>query len=385
MPKFHQSIFFIMLLLISPIIAKASETPTPTITPPIQVIAPEGNCIANVGEKLEIMIVAQEGLDIVSISALCDAKGIGMTQTKPYTIKWDTSNYSPGDYTIRVFAYLKSGEKLSAKPVVVSLVASKASSVTTTISSAIVKEGTPVMLQTTEKMVSGATTKGSAVRYKVIRDVVGSEGQVLIPYGASAYGKVITSTPRGMFGRAGKIEFNIESVQGAGETLIPLRASQDATGASNGGAVVMTTLFLSVLGVFINGRDAVIPEGTMITAFVDHDTPIARPLPPQHGESKNDNLEIVTILSPADKASFREGSKVEIACNIFPPIDIAAVKIFLNDKLLNEQNTASKSFVWDTSKYAPGDYQICVEASFNNGKVVKSSPIKVTVRRKVTF
>ncbi|MDD2486349.1 MAG: Ig-like domain-containing protein [bacterium] len=385
MSKFHQSIFSIILLLISPMIAKAAESPTPTATPPIQVIAPEENCIANVGESLEIMIIAQDGLDIVSVSALCDAKGIGMTQTKPYTIKWDTSNYSPGDYTIRVFAYLKSGEKLSAKPVVVSLVASKGLSAMTTAPLAVVKEGTPVMLQTTAKMVSGETAKGSSVRYKVIRDVVGSSGQVLIPYGASAYGKVITSTPRGMFGKAGKIEFNIESVQGAGETLIPLRASQDATGTSNGGAVVVTTLFLSVLGVFINGRDAVIPEGTMITAFVDHDTPIARPLPPNPGGSKSGSLEMITILSPADKASIREGSKVTIACNIFPPTDVATVKIFLNDELLNEQNNAPRSFVWDTSKYGPGEYQIYMEASFNNGKVVKSSPIKVTVRRKVPF
>ena len=135
-------------------------------------------------------------------------------------------------------------------------------------------ERTTVKLRTTQNLTSGKVKTGGAVSYTVGEDVKDSQGRVLIKYGAHASGKVTKSSGRGMFGKNGKLEFTVESVEAVDGTQVPLRSSIENSGKNNTGAVIVAALLLTVLAVFINGHDITVKEGTEIMAYVDHDTMI---------------------------------------------------------------------------------------------------------------
>ena len=98
-----------------------------------------------------------------------------------------------------------------------------------------------------------------------------------------AYGKVTKSSRRGMFGKAGKLEFTCDYLLTKDGIHVPLRSSQLGHGGrDNTGTVVATALFLSVLGVFINGRDVVVPKGQQFSMYVDQSTAIAAPIDASH-------------------------------------------------------------------------------------------------------
>ena len=130
-------------------------------------------------------------------------------------------------------------------------------------------DGTIVQVKLLQTLTSGKAQEGSIVRYVVIRDVIVG-GEVVIASGARATGKVTTSKGRGWFGKNGKLEFSIESVEAVDKSLVPLRASMEGgSGKSNATAVILGTLFLSVLMIFVNGRDITVKEGTEFPAYID--------------------------------------------------------------------------------------------------------------------
>lgn len=135
-------------------------------------------------------------------------------------------------------------------------------------------EKTPIRLKTLNKMTSGKVKVGEAVPYEMLEDVKDKSGRILIAYGAKGLGKVTVSKKRGMLGKQGKLEFTVESVQAVDGTGVPLRASMESSGKSNKGTVIAAALLLTVLAVFVQGKDVTIKEGTEIMAYVDHDTMI---------------------------------------------------------------------------------------------------------------
>lgn len=253
--------------------------------PAITIVAPEPGCVARVGDVLEIMLVLREGLDVAAVAVLCDSRGVGMLQEAPYALKWNTADIPAGDHVLRAFAYLKSGEKIAAEPVVLTLTVAEAPQASPATASeqepVVLREGTPVLLRTEEKMVSGRVAEGSAARFRVVRDILGPGGQVLIGYGDLAQGRVTRSRRRGMFGKAGQLEFTVDSVTAVDGTIVPLRASEEMGGKDNKGAVIASALLLTVLTIFVHGKDVELPAGTEFTAYVDHDTAIGSPLPPR--------------------------------------------------------------------------------------------------------
>ena len=260
--------------------------------PGVQIAAPEAGARAQVGETLQVLVIVSPELEVSSVVAMCDAKGIGMAQAPPYAFQWNTAGLEPGDHVLRATVYLKSGEKVGAEPVTVFLfkpraptagLAPTATPAATIVAPAALKEGTPVLLQTTEKMVSGRVAEGSTVRYRVARDIVGPGDNVLIAYGSFAQGRVTRSRRRGMFGKAGQLEFTVDTVDAVDGTVVPLRAQQEVAGKGNKNEVIISALLLSVLAVFVHGRDVEIPADTEVTAYVDHDTVIQRPQPAAEG------------------------------------------------------------------------------------------------------
>jgi len=354
--------------------------------PGVEIAAPEAGATAQVGETLQVLVVVGPDLEVSTVVAMCDDKGIGMAQGPPYAFEWSTAGLEPGDHVLRAFAYLRSGEKVGAEPVTVSLfrpqglAAQPAPGATgaAVIRPLTLKEGAPVLLQTTEKMVSGRVAEGTTVRYRVARDIVGPNGTILIAYGSFAQGKVTRSRRRGAFGKAGQLEFTVETVEGVDGTVVPLRAQQAMAGKGHQGTVIATALLLSVFTVFIHGRDIEVPANTEITAYVDHDTVIQQPQPaPEGGGVRGEPVEAVTIAAPADGSAARVGASVSVTASVTPEQKFRSLALLVNGKQVAEQKEKLAPISWSTKGLSPGDYVLEVDVTFTNQRTVRSAPVKV--------
>ena len=361
--------------------------------PAIAIVAPETGCIARVGDVLDVMLILSEGLDVSAVAVLCDSRGVGMLQEAPYAVKWDTADIPPGDHVLRAFAYLKSGEKLAAEPVVLTLTVAEASQASPASASerepVVLREGTPILLHTEEKMVSGRTAEGSAARFRVARDIVGPGRQVLIGYGDLAQGRVTRSRRRGMFGKAGQLEFTVDSVTAVDGTTVPLRASEEMGGKDNTGTVIASALLLTVLAIFVHGKDVDLPAGTEFTAYVDHDTAIGSPLPPRAPgagtgtgalvQPFDEPAESVVISRPADGRHVRQGNRLEVMVDVKPKEKFLSLKLFANGNEVASQEKELAPITLDTGRQKPGEYTLEAEVRFSNGRRVRSEPVRIVI------
>jgi hypothetical protein len=140
---------------------------------------------------------------------------------------------------------------------------------------------TPVRLKLNENLSSGTNRVNDRMDFEVLEDVkVG--GQVVISRGAIAMGTVTEAKPKGMFGKAGKLDVAIDSVRLADGKSASLSASQSVKGKGHGAAVttgvIVTALVLWPAAPFlllIRGNDVNIARGTEITAYVSGDTDVS--------------------------------------------------------------------------------------------------------------
>jgi hypothetical protein len=357
-----------MLFWLLPISAFAQGEATPSI----KIVAPEKGATVRAGEALTVMVVAT-GEDIANLAILCDDKGIALLDKTPYSATLDTTNLAAGEHLLRAFAYLKNGEKVGAEPVAFTVLTGAVVPVVTTSGGTekqqvTLKEGTPLLLRTTKEMVSGKVAKGSSVDYIVARDVLGPEKRVLVEYGAHAYGKVTTSNKRGMFGKNGKLEFTVESVTAADGTNIPLRGSEGKSGQNNTGAVVVTALFLSVLAVFVNGRDVTIPEGTEVAAYVDKDTIITTSTI-RSGEVMGAPVESIEVNLPLG-ARVKAGENLRVAVSPQPADKAFRLRLLCDDKEKLSRDNDFKPVDMSTSGIKVGKHSLQVEVTFKSGMKV---------------
>lgn len=157
-----------------------------------------------------------------------------------------------------------------------------------------VEDGTMVEVQLLQTLKSGKDKRDALVRYVVTRDVV-IGGQLVIEKGARATGKVTESKKAGMFGKAGKLEFTIESVEAVDGSQVRLRAEAGQEGRSNLTAVIAGAILLSVFMVFVKGKNVTFKQGTEFVAYTDGNFPVQgtavqRPLEEDAGRG-------ITILS----------------------------------------------------------------------------------------
>ena len=375
-----------MPALLAVLVTCAGQSLAAGASPGIEIAAPESGSSARIGDLLQVLVVVSPELEVSTVVVMCDARGIGMVQSAPYAVQWNTGGEEPGDHVLRATAYLKSGEKVGAEPVTVSLfrpqglAAQLAPGATgaAVIRPLTLKEGAPVLLQTTEKMVSGRVAEGTTVRYRVERDIVGPNGTILIAYGSFAQGKVTRSRRRGAFGKAGQLEFTVETVEGVDGTIVPLRAQQAMAGKSHQGTVIATALLLSVFTVFIHGRDIEVPANTEFTAYVDHDTVIQQPQPaPEGGGVRGEPVETVTIAAPADGSAARVGASVSVTASVTPEQKFRSLALLVNGKQVAEQKEKLAPISWSTKGLSPGDYVLEVDVTFTNQRTVRSAPVKV--------
>ena len=76
----------------------------------------------------------------------------------------------------------------------------------------------------------------------------------------------------GLFGRAGTLEFSVDSVKTINNIAIPLEYVGRIQAGSDGGAVAVAAAVSLVGGLFMKGANVKIPAGTKVLAKVKDDT-----------------------------------------------------------------------------------------------------------------
>jgi hypothetical protein len=140
-----------------------------------------------------------------------------------------------------------------------------------------IEDGTPVRLRLKQTLSSGDLQIGEKVRFEVL-DAVTVNGAVLIPGGATALASVTEAQEKRRMGRAGKLALSLDYVRAASGERVRLRGEKANKGGGNvgkvTGAVVATTVVawpLAPLWLLAHGKDARIPEGLELIAFVNGD------------------------------------------------------------------------------------------------------------------
>jgi hypothetical protein len=142
-----------------------------------------------------------------------------------------------------------------------------------------VPEGTQVHVSLLKSLKSGGNKAGEEVPFEVAKDVYGPGHILLIAADTQAFGKVVESSRRGMFGKSGKLKFTIDYILASDKTHIPLRAdAQIVRGRDNRTASIATAIILAPIAIFINGKDVSVNKGQDFVMYVNSDTIIQSPL-----------------------------------------------------------------------------------------------------------
>jgi hypothetical protein len=103
-------------------------------------------------------------------------------------------------------------------------------------------------------------------------------GVTVIEKGAPAVGHITEAQPKKGFGRKGKLNFSIDTVQSVSGETIRLRASKTASGSDSYGKASVVTLLTGPLGASVHGKDVEVPAGTEFTIYIDGDRKVRREL-----------------------------------------------------------------------------------------------------------
>ncbi len=131
-------------------------------------------------------------------------------------------------------------------------------------------EGTEVKLQVVEKLTSASATEGQRFDL-VLDDDIRVDGEIIIPKGSKALGTVVSAHKKGMMGKAGELNIQINYVLFK-EQRIPLRASQGREGENKIGTTVALTVLFGPIGLLKRGHDVEVLPGVVLPAVVDQTT-----------------------------------------------------------------------------------------------------------------
>jgi hypothetical protein len=116
-------------------------------------------------------------------------------------------------------------------------------------------------------------SEGDSFDMTVIEDVT-MNGYLVIPRGSRATGHISWLTDKGMFGKSGKLEVELDYVH-VGDRRVPITGSYRQEGEGNTVATVAGVLAAGPFAAVVTGRSGVIPEGRELTAYTKEDLPLA--------------------------------------------------------------------------------------------------------------
>lgn len=149
--------------------------------------------------------------------------------------------------------------------------------------------GTVIGIEAAKAISSADVDKGNAITFLVSRRVF-VNGVLVIDRGAVATARVIKSKRAGSWGRGGTLEFAMENVVAVDGTRIPIQLSNEVKGNNHTSAVAVAAIVTGAIGfpyaspaaliwALKKGDDAVLDQGTELTAVVRNKQEVAGLLP----------------------------------------------------------------------------------------------------------
>ena len=133
-----------------------------------------------------------------------------------------------------------------------------------------IPDGTEVKLLLKNPISSATAQPEQRIEFTASEQVV-VHGVTVIEKGAPAVGHVTEAQPAKGFGRKGKLNFSIDTVQSTSGENIRLRSSKTATGSDSYGKAGVVTLLTGPFGALVKGKDIEVPAGTEFTIYIDGD------------------------------------------------------------------------------------------------------------------
>jgi hypothetical protein len=143
----------------------------------------------------------------------------------------------------------------------------------------VLRDGTPVRLRLARSLSSAHAKAGDEIDFDVMDDIT-IAGKTIMPRFTKAMGVITEAEHKKWAARGGKLNFALQYVRMEDGTKVALRATSDNKGGGHAAAMtagMVATVALSAglaapLFLFIHGKDALVPQGTELTAYVDGDT-----------------------------------------------------------------------------------------------------------------
>ncbi|WP_209347904.1 hypothetical protein [Pontixanthobacter sp. CEM42] len=126
--------------------------------------------------------------------------------------------------------------------------------------------GRPLTLVVTDEVNSSTHDAGDIFELTVKDDVV-IDNKVVIPAGTPASAEITWRTGKGAFGKSGKLEFGLRSVN-LGGAEIPIKGDFRQEGEGNTVATGVGVLAIGVFAGFITGKRARLPTGRELAAQI---------------------------------------------------------------------------------------------------------------------
>jgi hypothetical protein len=133
-----------------------------------------------------------------------------------------------------------------------------------------IPDGTEVKLLLKNPVSSATARQEQRIEFTASEQVV-VHGVTVIEKGAPAVGHVMEAQPAKGFGRKGKLNFSIDTVQSRSGENIRLRSSKTAIGSDSYGKAGVVTLLTGPFGALVKGKDIEVPAGTEFTIYIDGD------------------------------------------------------------------------------------------------------------------
>lgn len=140
-------------------------------------------------------------------------------------------------------------------------------------SDAVLRWGTPVMLDTTDEISSANAIAGQRIDLRVADNVV-VDGHVVIAKGSTAVGEVSAVTDKGNWGQRGRLRIRLLYAR-VGDRLVRITGDLGKQGHNGTAGTIAAVAAIGVAGGFlVTGTSAVVPPGTGLNAYIDEDVPL---------------------------------------------------------------------------------------------------------------
>jgi len=135
---------------------------------------------------------------------------------------------------------------------------------------AYVPGGTEFAVELVDELSAKKNRKGDFVRLRMCDNIIIND-VIVIPAGARVEGHIVKAYGPGLLGRAGMLEFAVDSVQTINEITVPLEYAGRIQAMHDPGALLVGAMYLPG-GILIRGSNVRVPAGTKIIAKVKADT-----------------------------------------------------------------------------------------------------------------